>query len=209
MLQPTPRSRGGRPPRSARGRVGAEVRRLLARRPWIYWAAVLLVGTITVSSVHARSAGAERARRSWTDLRPVLVATVAIEPGDDIADRVRTAEVPNAIAPDAAITEPVGTARQHVDAGSVVTEADVSPAAGPLALAPDGFVVVAVTEDPSVGAAVGEHVDLASEGVVLARDALVVGATADGATLIATRAADAAMVTAAQASGRVAVIRTP
>ena len=65
----------------------ARARHVLARRPWLYWSAVLVLAAGAGWAVTAAAAGVDDARRAWGTSRDVLVATVDIAPGDDARRR--------------------------------------------------------------------------------------------------------------------------
>ena len=58
----------------------ARVRHVLARRPWLYWLAVLRLAATAGLVVADAAAGVEAARRSWGATRPVVVAVVDVAP---------------------------------------------------------------------------------------------------------------------------------
>jgi hypothetical protein len=188
------------------------VRRLLARRPWIYWTLTAAAAIATMATVLERVDRIDVARDAWGATRPVLVATGDVSPGEPIDATV--GEVPVAIVPDGAV-DPADAgvsrvSRQHVLAGEIVTEADVgSPdASGPLALVPLGWLAVPIVESPPSGAAVGEQVRVVADGVVLSADALVVGYH-DDATLVAVPEQVAPILPPAADSGGLALLLEP
>ncbi len=187
--------------------VGVRIRRTLAKRPWLYWIVVAGLAVSIGASVLERVDRIDRARSAWGETRRVLVATADIDPGQPIAAEWRSLPVAG-VPPRAIRTEPDGVARQHVSAGEIVTEVDVADGEAPLALVPDDWLVVAVVESPGSGAEVGERVVVASEGVVLAGDALVVGHV-DGATLTAVPAGTAPLLTLAAESAHLSLLRRP
>lgn len=183
-------------------------RRLVARRPWIHWLLVLVLSAITAAQVAERLGEVDDARDAWGATRPVLVATRAAAPGEPIVADV--VDVPVALAPPGAATPSAAdglVARQRVGEGEILTEADVA-ASGDLALVPPGWLAVPVAESPPSGAAPGERVQLVSEGVVLAADA-VVAARHDDVTLVAVPGDLAPAIPAAAAAGTLTVLRAP
>ena len=189
------------------------VRRLLARRPWIYWLVVLVLGLATGAAMHHRVAAVDEARRRWGETETVLVASTDARPGDAMQVDVR--ELPVAIVPLGALpadTQPgdMLVARQDVMAGEIVTSADIGRIGydGAAALLPDGWAAVPLVESPPLGAPVGARVQIAGDGIVLAPDAIVVGYH-DDVTLIAVPAGVAPMVAAGAAAGGVAVLLLP
>ena len=81
--------------------VPVAVRRLLARRPWIYWLVVLVIAVLAAGAVRQRVADIDEARRGWGETRSVLVAREDARPGQAIDAEVR--DVPAAIVPLAAL----------------------------------------------------------------------------------------------------------
>lgn len=191
--------------------VSSRLRHELARRPWIYWmvvAGAVVVAVLASIEVVGR-ADAERAR--WGSTAAVLVATSTIEPGTAIHDRVEVRQYPVAMIPDHSIDvlDAGSVARRLIVAGAVVTTADVGAGDGPGALARADEVVVAVRETVPSEARVGERVMVATDGIVLADDALVVGETTEG-VLVAVDRSSAPMVAAAAGSpGGIALLRIP
>jgi hypothetical protein len=188
----------------------ARARHVLARRPWLYWAAVLVLAGAGGWAVAAAAAGADDARRAWGATRDVLVATDDLAPGDPLAGHVALRPRPAPAVSDAAVASvpPGATARQHVAAGEALVGLDIAPAGGPQALIPDEWVAVAVAEAVPVGAAVGDHVTPVSGGVVLAADGVVVGHAAE-AVLVAVPDDDAPRVAAASSTGDLSLLLLP
>ena len=52
------------------------LRMLLARRPWLYWLLVALMGLGVATQVHASVAAAQRARDHWGSTVTVLIANI-------------------------------------------------------------------------------------------------------------------------------------
>ena len=189
-------------------------RRLLARHPWIHWFVVACLAVATAAQVLAGDDRIAQARDGWGATRAVLVVERATAPGDPIVASMR--EVPVAMVPDAAIEAPAGsdgtgyTARQHLALGEIVTTVDVAGehGDGPLPLLPAGWLAVPIVESPPSGAATGDRVLLASDGLVIAEDALVVGRL-DDVTLIGVPAGEAASLPPAADSGALVVLRRP
>lgn len=182
------------------------VRRWAGRHRRWYWALVVALVLASFWSLRARTTAASQDRAAWGTGVAAWCAQRAIAPGDTLSDAVNRCDVPAGLVPDSAIEAPDGVAAQSIDAGSVVTDVDVASTGGPLGLAPDGWVAVTVTESVPSGATVGDRVMLASEGIVVADDAVVVDRP-DGAVLIAVPRALAATVAAAS-DGNISVIRT-
>jgi hypothetical protein len=190
--------------------VAARARHVLARRPWLYWATVLLLG-IGVAVVVARAAsGIEDARLAWGETQEVVVASADLEPGDALAGRVDRRSLPAPMVPDAAVTAvPAGAvARQRVAEGEVVVDADVAASAAPQALIPDEWAAVAVAEAVPTGARIGDEVRPVAGGVELAEEGLVVGQQGD-VVLVAVPSTDAAAVALAATAGELALVLLP
>ena len=188
------------------------VRRLLARRPWIYWVVVIVAALACGVAVRQRMGDIDDARDAWGDAREVLVARRDTARGELLEVDVR--RLPVAVVPVAALeqgsVDAALIARQDVPAGAIVTDVDVGRAGHdvPAALLPDGWAAVPIVESPPLGAAVGAHVQIVGEGVVLAPDAIVVGYH-DDVTLIAVPGELAPMVAAGANAGGVAVLLLP
>lgn len=184
--------------------VAVRLRRLLARRPWIYWVVVALVAIGVGHEVRSRVASVEEARGSWGEVVPVFVASADVAPGEAVVAERR--ELPAAMLPaQPAAAVDGAVARQRVSVGEIVTATDLAPATGPLALVPAGWLAVPVVESPTSGADVGDRVQVVADGVVLSEEGLVVGHSPD-ATLIAVRPDDAPLLPAAD---RVALLLVP
>jgi hypothetical protein len=189
--------------------VTVSIRRLLARRPWLYW---LLVGAVAAgfaSEVAGRSDAVDAERARWGESRTVLVADRDVLPGDPLAVAVTKRTLPVAMIPIEAISEiDRQVARQRIAAGEVITAPDVAEQDGPRALLPEGWLAVAIVESPSSGARIGDRVQIASEGTLISSDAVVIGFV-DDATLVAAPADEAPLLPAAAAAGGVALLLVP
>lgn len=188
----------------------ARARHVLARRPWLYWSAVLLLAGLGGWTVAGAAAGVDDARRSWGATRDVVVATDDLAPGEPLTGHVEVRPRPTPAVSEAAVASvpPGATARQHVAAGEALVELDIAPPGGPQALIPDGWVAVAVAEAVPIGAAVGDRVAPVSGGVVLAPEAVVVGHSAD-ALLVAVPADEAPQVAHASSTGELSLLLVP
>lgn len=188
--------------------VVVAARRMLARRPWIHWIIVAALALALGATVRDRLAEVDAARDAWGATTPVLVAVRDAAPGEPITAERR--DVPTAVVPErpASVEVDAPVARQWVSAGAIVSAADVAPTDEPLALAPSGWLVVPVAERSPSGAAPGERVMVASDGVVLADDAMVVGTHGD-AVLVATPERAAPAVAAAGQTAAVTILRRP
>lgn len=195
-------------------RLRRDVRRVVARHPWIYWFAVGALAAWAYGAARSRSDAAADARAAWGAVTPVLVATAELRPGDPLAGHVELVSWPAAVAPPDALAEaaPAAVARQHVAVGAPLGVADVAPAGGPLGLAPEGWLAAPVIEQPRSGAVAGDRVQVVSDGVVLAAEAIVVGFVEEASepvTLVAAPAEVAALLPAAGAAGRLTLLRVP
>lgn len=186
------------------------VRRVLARRPWLYWLVVVAIAVGFGLSQRSRGEAIEAERASWGNTVDVLIAVGDHSPGDPIEAEVRS--VPVAVAPEFAIiasdaASALGRSRQRIGPGEIITVDDIAPSSGPLGLAPDGWVVVPAEESTPSGVEIGDHVMIVSDGFPIADDAFVVG-THEDAILLAVARTDAAAVATAGETG-VTFVRTP
>ncbi|MEJ7799223.1 MAG: hypothetical protein WKF60_01810 [Ilumatobacter sp.] len=180
--------------------AGVAVRRLLAKRPWLYWLVVGAAALGVAASMLERSDRIDDARDAWGETTTVWVATRSLAPGDPVLAEAR--EVPVAVAPPQHVVSVDGlTMRQHVGPGEIIAERDVAAGTGPQAITPPGWLAVAIVESPASGAAVGD-------GVVISTDALVVGLH-DDVTVLAVPANEAALVPAAAAAGTATLLLVP
>lgn len=189
-------------------RLAVALRRFLVRRPWIYWSVVALAAAGAVTSVLDHADRIDDERRAWGTQRVVWIAAADLAPGDALD--VERREVPAAMVPPGALDHHPGAlvARQRVGAGEIVHELDVVAPDGPRAMTPHGWLVVPVLESPASGARLGDRVLVVADGLVLADDAVVVGAHAD-ATLVAAPGDRAASIPAAADAGRVTLLLVP
>jgi hypothetical protein len=186
------------------------VRRVLARRPWLYWAGVAGLAVLAGATVSHAASGIDDAKAAWGESRAVLVAVDDVEPGRALASVTERRELPAPLVPaDAASTiEPGAIAMQRIGRGEVVMAHDVGAAGGPQALIPEGWLAVPVAEAVPSGALVGDRVAVASGGITLADDGVVVGVTA-ASVLLAVPAVEAPLVAQAASSGDVIVLIKP
>ena len=176
--------------------IGARMRVLLARRPWIFWTVVAALTTVVAVDVSGRLRALDDARARWDETREVLVAVEPLRPGDPLVAEV--VDLPLAAVPDGAVAVDgaPGTVRQHVAAGEVIVVVDVDVGTGPAAGADDDQVVVPVVDPVLLTAPVGVDVMVLSDGIVLAERARVVDV--DGEVIyVAVGRTDAAVVAAA------------
>ena len=183
------------------------LRRLVARRPIVYWLAVAALGVTVVLAVASEVHSLRTERDRWSDTSTVLVARSDGRPGELIA--VDAIDLPDAVAPASAIGAIDGRPlRRHVAAGDIVTELDLAPRSGSLALVPPGWRAVPIVEVPSSASEVGDRVEVVSDGVVIASEAVVVGGH-DSVTLVAVPADVAPLLPLAASSSSVALLRVP
>ena len=118
--------------------VGARVRQLLARSPWILWAVIGALALAAAALAARAMARVDDARAAWGDTRAVLVATADIEPGAALAGVTRLEEMPSPLVPASAINDidAATTARQAIAAGEVVVAHDVAARAGAAGIDP-------------------------------------------------------------------------
>lgn len=189
--------------------AAVSIRRLLARRRWIYWLLVSGLASACAAQVLARLDEVEAERVRWGETRTVLVAARDIVPGEPLSGVTVDRHLPIAMIPESAVTDVVNRiARQHVALGEMITTVDIAAGDGPQALVPEGWLAVAIVESPSSGAAIGDRVQVASDGVVISSDALVVGFV-DDATLVAAPAHEAPLLPAAAAGSALALLLVP
>lgn len=185
--------------------LAVRIRSYLVRHRRVHWALVtglaLAVGAIVVH--HGR--GVDRARAAWGTTSTVWVADGPLEPGEPLA--ARAIAVPRAVVPLGALdaAPPVGSlAAQHLSAGEIVTAFDV--AGGPDELVPAGWRTVAVAVDErSLVVAVGDRVDVAADGAVLASGGRVVS-VGPSSVAVAVPADVAAAVAVAALDGRAVLL---
>ena len=183
------------------------VRRMLVRRPWIYWSVAALAALGSAAGIVERSDRIDAARASWGRTTTVWVATRDLAAGDPLTAERR--ELPAAmVAPTAADTVDGLVARQQIATGEIVHEIDLVAPDGPAALTPAGWRAVPVIESPPSGALVGDRVDVVSDGVVVSAAALVVGHH-DAATLVAVPEHIAPVLPAAADTGHVTLLLRP
>ena len=130
-----------------------------------------------------------------------------VRPGDAVAGVTERRAIPAPAVPDRALSDvdDAALARQHIAAGEIVVEYDVLASAAPQAMIPDDWLAVALAESVPSGVRTGDAVGVASGGIVLAADALVVGVAGD-AVLVAVPGDEAPQVAQAIATGDVALL---
>lgn len=189
--------------------VGARTRQVLAHSPWILWAVIAVLALAAATLAMSAMQRIDDARAAWGNSRAVVVAATDIAPGAALAGLTRVEHLPGPLVPAAAlgVVDPDAIARQAISAGEVVMAHDVA-GDGPRALIPSGWLAVPVAEPVPSGAGPGDAVVVASGGVALAPDALVVDADATR-VLVAVPADAAPAVAAATASAGVVLLLRP
>jgi hypothetical protein len=185
----------------------ARLRLVLARSPWLYWAVVATLAMCAGLLVLRAADSVASARDRWGQSQRVLVATRDVRPGDPLAAAAQIRPVPAPMVPLGALTEvdDGAVARQHIAAGEVIVAHDESPTATPQSLIPHGWLAAAIAEPIPSGARVGDRVTVATGGVVVADDGVVVGVVG-GALLVAVPADAAPQLANAASTGDVAVL---
>ncbi len=188
--------------------IAVSTRRVLARHPWIHWAVCVGLAIGAAAATHGYIARLDAERRSWGTTRRVWVASGEIDPGQPV-DAAAT-DVPAALVPPGAVTDPPdgSIARQRVTDGEIVVTADLTALTGPAALAEPDTVVVGVVDPLARNAAIGLHVRIAADGVVLTDSAEVVGLS-DEVILIAVASRDGPVVASAAHDGIASVLFLP
>ena len=185
----------------------ALLRRVLASRPWVRWVVLSASALLFLTAVAEHRRQLATAVAEWGEPRTVWVTDRAIAAGDPIV--AFPADHPTAMLPDEPVDrDPTGTvARQAIGGGEVVVGIDVAARGAPSDLIPDGWLAVPIVEAAPSAAAVGEHVVVTADGVVVAEVGLVVD-TLDATPLVAVPADVAPSVALANQSG-VTLLRMP
>ena len=182
--------------------VMPRVRRVVARHPWVQWVVIVSMAVVVTAVAAEAMARVDAERASWGRTTSVWVAVRDVQAGEPIEAEQR--DVPEAVRPPGAVVVREGAvARQAVGRGEIVTDLDVVDPDG--SIAPPEWLVAPVRESLPSGATIGEHVQVASDGFVLASDGIVVGFV-DDATLVAVPPDIAPLLPAAAAA---ALLRTP
>ena len=181
--------------------LAVHIRSYLARHRRVHWCLVAGLALVAGAAVLQHGQRLDRERAAWGSRVEVWVADRTLEPGDTLVGRAVL--VPQAVVPSGALTTappPGAIAAQRVAAGEVVTAFDV--AGGADELVPAGWRSVAVAVDErSLVVEVGDRVDVAADGVLLAPDGRVV-AVGDASVAVAVPAEVAAAVAVAALDGR-------
>jgi len=181
-------------------------RRLLARRPWLYWLAISGLAAIAWLTVRSAVAAADARQAAWGTTVAVWVAAEPIAAGDPMV--VETRDYPVAVVPaDAVRDRPDGPAARTVGMGDIITAADTTdPADPPGAIPAPDAVVLAV---PAAGApqlAPGAAVLLLGNGTPLCDGVTTSAPTAEWVE-VAVAPECAAALTGHLAAGTVVVAR--
>lgn len=185
------------------------VRRVLARRPWLYWVVVAGAAALAASVVAGRLEAVESTRRTWGTTTQVVVATADLAPGEPVWPASATRSMPVAVVPDGALetVDVDAVARQRIGVGEVVVGHDVA-GPGVRARIPTGWLAVSIPLAETLGAEPGDPVTVASGGIVLATHGLVVNRSPE-AVVVAVPGAQAPAVAAAVTNGDVSVLLEP
>ncbi len=182
-------------------------RRVLVKRPWIYWLVVAVAAAGAGASMLERSDRIDAQRAEWGNTRSVWIATADHAPGDPLS--VERRDVPRAVVADGAADTVDGlAARQYIATGEIVHTTDIVALAGPQALTPTGWLAVPVRESPASGASIGDRVRVVGDGVVVSAEAVVVGHH-DGSSLIAVPTDEAPSVAALATHDGVTLLLIP
>ena len=145
----------------------ARMRLLLARRPWIFWCAVVLVAATAAWAVRAAVAAADRERRRWGASRTVWITDGPVARGEPIATVARS--VPVAVVPDDAVeAAPTELAAHPLGSGEIVVTSDLAHAPLP----PSDAVVIAIERRLTPLVLEGDGVILIGGEVVLCNGAV-------------------------------------
>jgi hypothetical protein len=192
--------------------AAVSTRRLLIKRPWIYWVIVVAAAISLAVDVRDRLSVVDEAAAEWGTTASVLVAESEMRPGDALIASTRpfpVAMVPNAALSPSDVDALNGAiARQHIAAGEIVTDRDVAARNAPQSLIPVGWLAVPVFESLQSGATVGDWVQLVSDGFVVSERGQIVGHV-DETTLIAVPESEAPLIAAAAQADAVTLILMP
>lgn len=187
---------------AVRGRI------FLARHRWVYWLTLAASAAGLGLVVHARLTALDAARALWTDTQTVYVARHEHRPDADLV--VDEVVLPIAAVPPDALDEPPGdgVARQFIGQGEILVRRDVMPVAGPADRAEPGTVVVGLVGNGTPSVSIGVRVRVASEGLVLADDGVVVDVR-DDLVFVAVAEDQGAMVAHAAHTGTASLMYVP
>lgn len=188
--------------------ITVNVRRVLARHPWIYWMVCLAFALAAAAIVIRYVIALDAAARDLGTSRTVIIAAADQPPGETL--QARRVEMPLGLVPTDAIesVDRDTILRQRVSAGEVVVSSDLATPSGPAALADAGTLVVGVTDMLARNVRIGLEVQVAAEGIVLADRAKVVD-LADDVIFVAVDAASAPTVALAARDGTASLLFIP
>ncbi|MCB0985933.1 MAG: SAF domain-containing protein [Ilumatobacteraceae bacterium] len=140
----------------------ARLRRLLARRPWLYWTAAAALALLIALQVQASLAALATARQAWGTPVTVWVATAPAERGDHVQAEPR--DYPAAMVPPGALTSaPDHPAARTIEVGEVL----LASAVGGNAEVGAGWVVVALPSSAAPRVVAGQRLVLFGNGATL------------------------------------------
>lgn len=188
--------------------VVVSVRRTLVAHPWIYWLSCLACAAGAALAVHGYTERFAAQQRAWGTTAEVWLAADDVGAGEVVV--AEPINMPLALVPaDAVASRPADAiARQRITAGEVIVAADVTAPAGPATLADRGTVVVGLVDPLARDLAIGLRIHVVADGVVLARDATIVGLR-DDVVQIAVAADDGAIVAMAAHDGTASIVFVP
>ena len=189
-------------------RLAARGRIFLARHRWTYWLALVAIAVGLGVVTNGRLVALDSARNRWVETKTVHVARRDPRPDEPLM--VDALELPIAAIPPSALTAPPDelVARRHISTGEILVEVDVMSVGGPAARAEPGTVVVGVADGPTSSASIGVRVRVASDGMVLAPDGIVV-AVSDEIVFVAVDDEVGAMVAHAARRGTASLMFVP
>ncbi len=189
--------------------IVVRTRRALAVHPWIHWAVCVGLAVAAAVATHGYIARLDAERRAWGTTREVWVAVGDVAAGQAV--RASTTEVPVALVPPGAVTEPPddAVARQRVTAGRS-SSMPISPRRPARLRSPDPTPSSSdwSTRWPATSA-IGLDVQIAAEGVVLRRRRARSSALSDDVILVAVAARDGPIVASAAHDGLASVLFLP
>ncbi len=140
----------------------ARLRRLLARRPWLYWAVAAALALLIALQVQASLAALATARQAWGTPVTVWVATAPAERGEPV--RAEPRDYPAAMVPPGALTSaPDRPAARPIEVGEVL----LVSAVGGNAEVGTGWVVLALPSSAAPRVVDGQRLVLFGNGATL------------------------------------------